>query len=309
MLLFDHIATGLITSKSIWKNNSMISLAIVVIASVLPDLPVIIFGGPGTIGYLAHRRYTNSLILAPLYSLLPLILLLFIRNKGAYKERVVKFYFLSLFAYLLHIFFDYVTPFGTILFYPISKKIYSFDLLHSFDPIFLVISFSIMFYYIFIFVKKKPEIKNMSKYLILLYAIYMLIAYANKISAESEFKNYLNSKFNKTHLLATVPRTFWRWRGIAKSNNNYIVLLKENNKIKYKEYKISQPQNIITEDSYYQDFINYARFPLTISENNDISVTNLIYPLNSYKLIFTIDRDNSISSKEITGYDITDFDF
>lgn len=286
-----------------------IVLVVVIFASILPDIPVLIFGNPGSIGYLAHRRYTNSLILAPFYSLIPIALFWSLIKKTSLKDKITIIYLFSLIAYLLHIFLDYITPFGTILFYPLNKNIYSLDLLHSFDPLFMLISFSIIGYFSWLFVTKKAINKNITKYFILLYFFYFCFTFVLKAKAVSEFSAHAKINYPETELISTVPRTFWRWRGILKSQEYYIVLLKENGKIKSKKYPIIKIPKIITQDSYYTDFVKYARYPIISLNKNELSVTNLIYSFDSYRLIFIFDNKGNIQNRKITGYDITDYDF
>ena len=239
MLFLDHLAIGAIVNNSIQKKFSIIPLLIIVTASILPDIPVILFGGPGTIEYLAHRKFTHSLLLAPLYSLVPIIIYLYFILRGVYRNRILYLYFLSLTGYLLHIFFDLITPFGTKLFYPVSEEIFSLDILHSFDPIFLSLSSIIIVFLIWNLIKKKTVPLKLNLTFISAYAVYILIALIIKSYYSNVFDGYIKNHYRDFVYERTVPRTFWRWKGIAKSSNEFLVIRTTEGRIESKKYFIN----------------------------------------------------------------------
>ena len=180
MLLPDHISVGLLISSKFSFSKSSLYIVITFIAVILPDLPVALFGAPGTIEYLAHRKYTNSILLAPAYSLLPLLLLSYWLKKNRTSYKIWLLYLFSLLGYYSHIFFDLITEYGTQLFYPISNRVYSLDILHSFDPFFIIISLSVISYYLFTYIKKKGVNLKVSYTFFGIYSLYMIFALIQK---------------------------------------------------------------------------------------------------------------------------------
>ena len=239
MLFFDHLAIGILLNNSFQKKFTYVPLIVVLIASILPDIPVILLGGPGTIEYLAHRKYTHSLLLAPLYSIIPIILCLYFILKSNYKNKFLSLYLLSFAGYLLHIFFDLITPFGTKLFYPLSEEIYSLDILHSFDPIFLTFSTIIIMYFFISSIKRKPISLRINIIFIILYASYMLIALLVKSHFSNTYELYTKNNYKSYSYVRTIPRTFWRWKGIAKNSSEFLVIRTNKGKIEYKTYSLS----------------------------------------------------------------------
>lgn len=307
MLFPDHIAAGLLINQSSKKRNSYIFLLVCVFASVLPDLPVVFFGAPGSIDYLAHRKYTNSIILAPLYSIIPLIVVLpFKKYFGKEIINLKQLYAFSLISYYAHIFLDLITPFGTQLFYPVSPRVYSLDLFHSFDPIFLSISITSIILILYYRIRKRTTNKKLIALVIVLYSLLFVGTLFIKNNQEGKYEELIKSKTNLTYK-ATIPRTFWRWKGIAEDNYNYLVLTRLSNYIVVDEYpKLTNVPSFIAVDEYYKKFIDYARYPVMVNNSGTSSIWNLIYSFDSYRLDYEFDNKGTIINREITSFNLLD---
>ena len=304
MIIIDHIATSLISTQILnFKKFRIIILIIAVLSAILPDILVAVYQ-PGTIEYLSHRKYTNSLILAPIYSLIfPSIFYFILRKKN---PSFPIFYFVSLFNYILHIFFDLITPYGTILFYPFSSKIYSLDFLHSFDPIFLTVSTGVILYFVILLFLKKAFKTTILVIFILIYFAYIFIMISTKYSFEDEFSNMLSKHQSNYTYSVTVPMTYWRWRGIAEITDS-ILVCDNNKKIQiYQKYSKSLIPKILNNDNYLVDFLEYARFPIINESNDSIFISNAIYSTQSYQLFYVIDTTNQSYKKGISGFDLAD---
>ncbi len=155
MMLPDHIAFGMLLPCTFKRFRNLPAILISVLASETPDLAVIFSGGPGTIGYLTHRTFTHSFVLAPVFCILPLLIIYMILRKRA-TNTVPELYLASLLAYCVHIFLDLITPFGTQLLYPFNVIPYSLDIFHAFDPAFLIVSVSLIVTLLVHFAKRRP---------------------------------------------------------------------------------------------------------------------------------------------------------
>lgn len=304
MMLVDHIASSIILSNSnrTIRNKSILWI-ICIFSSIAPDI-LAFFYHPGSIEYLSHRSYTNSVIIAPIYALAIAFIfkLISLRNQIPFYI----YFLVSLVSYYLHIFLDFITPYGSPLFFPFTNKQYGLDIIHSFDLVFLTISTTLILISIFsIFkrIKLFSRIVRLSFYVYLFYISFMLLY---KSLTYSNYKNYLSANYPNSKYEKTIPRTFWRWRGIALEKNKIIQL---NGTFKVSQVKeinsIDNLPDFIRLDEYFKKFILYARYPAAEINKKRISVFNAIYSDQSYRLTYEIEGD-SIISKSISGFDLID---
>lgn len=126
-------------------NQPIIGVAFI-IGSIFPDLDVIfIFFGKRF--YLRnHQGVTHSIILAPLFSALLCLPLLWLLN----IEWNWAVYFGMLSGLLIHITLDWFNTFRIALFYPLIKKRYSLDAVFFIDSIALTLT--VAFFTCFMFI-------------------------------------------------------------------------------------------------------------------------------------------------------------
>jgi len=306
MLLFDHVAFGILQSHGFRRFRNAGGVSVGIVAAVLPDLPVLFTGGPGTIGYLAHRVAANSIVLAPLWGLVP-VAAVWCALRGRFRNSLGELYLLSLFAYCGHIFLDWITPYGTQLFYPFGGRVYSGDFFSSVDPLLMMLSIAI----IVVFIKgaiRRTGRKLLSTRALLIFAgLYVLYAGATGIHrhvASRAYRDHVTGRYPAARYVTTVPRSFWRWKGIAETDRHYIVTVRRSGEIVDKQYPrtLDLPQQVST-DAHYVSFLNYARFPVTVLGEGEVSVTNLIYAPGSYRLILKLDDKGNVRLREMTGFD------
>jgi hypothetical protein len=202
---------------------------------------------------------------------------------------------------------DVLTPYGTQIFYPISLKKYSIDLLHSFDPIFMVISSSIILYGL---LKLKPK-RKLDKFAILAfssaYLLYCGIAISGKLCHSREYKNLFRARIPHSEYIRTIPRTFWRWKGIFKTEKHFWVVSKTSNVLNLKSHERNVRLPIVVrKDKDVVTFLNYARYPVVSCSQNRIHIYNLVYSPDSYCLTLWTDSNNKILKRQITGFDLLD---
>lgn len=304
MMLTDHIASSIILSNSIRTiRDRKILWILCIISSIVPDI-LAFFYHPGSIEYLYHRRFTNSVILAPLYVLVITIIFKIITYKNHLPFFII--FVVSLLSYFLHIILDLITPYGSPLFFPLTNKLYSFDLIHSFDPVFLTLSIALIVIFVVSIIKQTNWFQHIARPVLYVYLVYISMMFVYKNIASLNYKNYLSSNFPNAHYEATIPKTFWRWRGIATENNKVIQLNGMLSVKKIVEFNsIDKLSEFIKSDGYFRKFVSYARFPVSEIQKNQISVFNAIYSSESYKLTYKFEGD-SIVYKTISGFDLID---
>lgn len=106
--------------------------------------------------------------------------------------------------------------------------------------------------------------------------------------------------------MTTVPRTFWRWKGILESQGKKYVLIKDHEEIKMKEYYSYEAPLSVKEDYNHNKFREYARYPITLNNHGKIKVINLIYSPDSYTLEYVFDSENKIKNVSISDFNIYD---
>ncbi len=127
-----------------------------------------------------------------------------------------------------------------------------------------------------------------------------------KFIAFSNYENYLSIYYPDAEYKTTVPKTFWRWRGIATDKNQVLQLngiLTVKNVREYSDTTIIP--KFIRSDNYFEKFILYARYPAIQINDNQTSIFSTVYSDQSYRLTFEVKND-SIISKNISGFDLLD---
>lgn len=127
-----HTLTGAIASKAgPERHHSRVVFWVLVVSVNIPDIEIVMQLFFDRVTYLQHYRgFTHSLLFAPFFAgFIAYILKLSVRNLD----------FTLVFAYtllgiLLHIFFDLINSFGTMIFYPVSNTRYTLDLVFIIDP-------------------------------------------------------------------------------------------------------------------------------------------------------------------------------
>jgi membrane-bound metal-dependent hydrolase YbcI (DUF457 family) len=305
-MITEHLATGLIIGGFFNKSKSQVIPAVSIISSLLADLPVLFMGGPGEIDYLSHRIYTHTIILSPLYALIP-VLLMFIFLKNKLKHSFFYLFLISFLSYSTHIFIDLLTPFGVQLFYPLSNKIFSLDLFHAFDPIAIFLSITIISISLYQWFKLRYIKKSILLGFISIIGLYLIYTLSAKIHYSKKYSSFITESKGSINYLTTVPRTFWRWKGIAKKNQTSFIIYEEKDRIELNKFKSSPiANNSIKTSSEYLKFIEYARYPINDFTENNYSFFNLVYSPKSYNLSLKLDSNNEIKFSKITGFDILD---
>lgn len=126
-----HGLIGRLVARSIWPEKSDTGLVnVVTICSVLPDLDVLLPGG-GLDGLVTHRGISHSVFGTALGAMaVAWIVQRMILNDRSFGQVYVA----AFFGMLIHIFFDVVTTYGTLIFAPFSDYRVAIDTLFIIDP-------------------------------------------------------------------------------------------------------------------------------------------------------------------------------
>ena len=100
------------------------------VAALLPDLDVLFLHT--RLDYLRlHRGWSHSFVTLPVFALAVALLVRLVFRRA----RIVSLWLFAAIAIASHILFDWITSFGTMFFFPISRTRYSLDWVFILDPI------------------------------------------------------------------------------------------------------------------------------------------------------------------------------
>ncbi|MDP6775975.1 MAG: metal-dependent hydrolase [Candidatus Latescibacteria bacterium] len=126
-----HGLVGRLVARSIWPGRDSRGLVnTITVASMLPDLDVLI-RGDALERLQTHRGLSHSLVGAAVGAL---IVAWVAKRFGCRRETFSTVYGAALLGLMLHIAFDYVTSYGTMIFEPFSNYRASLDVLFIIDP-------------------------------------------------------------------------------------------------------------------------------------------------------------------------------
>ncbi len=126
-----HGLIGRLVARSLWPEKTQTGLVrVVTVCSLLPDLDVL-FPGEGLEGLVTHRGMSHSLlgVVVGAGVVAGLVHWMALRH-----HRFCRVYLASFLGLLLHVFFDVVTSYGTVIFAPFSNYRASLDLWFIIDP-------------------------------------------------------------------------------------------------------------------------------------------------------------------------------
>jgi hypothetical protein len=199
---------------------------------------------------------------------------------------------------------DTFTPTGTQAFYPVSTRIFSFDLLASLEP--FTNSISVAFILFFIVSGKIPDLLFCQIFLAV-YVLYMVFILIIKLLKSRKFRQYLKNNYPGAIYIKTVPRLYWKWKAIGKIPGAYIVMsdVKGEDRCKLYPSDIDIPDEI-KENKFYKKFMTYARIPAALVDNDRFSMINLVFTPYILRLDFVMDEEGRIIRHEITGFKLSD---
>ena len=197
-LVHHALIGGIGFISSMEQSSELVGMAFVA-GSIFPDLDVV-FMLFGKRFYLKqHQSITHSLFLSPLFAMLIISPLLI------YFGFQWSFFLSAWFGLLIHIFLDYTNTYGISLFYPISKKRYSLDILFFIDSVTLSLTLIVYISYFLLHL-------NLSLLYILFFISYLIL----KINLRKRLKKRIRFDF-------AIPSSFNPFEFyIYRKNDDYI---------------------------------------------------------------------------------------
>jgi len=233
----------------------------------IPDIDVVLglFGDP-IFSIHHHRGLTHSLLLAPIFALLPAMIFL---KLGKVKNfRTLWVY--GLIGIWLHIFFDLITPFGTQLFAPFSTARFSLDLMFIIDPFFTgILGMTLLFGKLF---KRRQRPWLFGG--IIFAGLYLLLEVFNHHRAYQRIEAALQRDGIAATKISAFPQplSIFRWMGLAQTEDGvaqtFLSLLNEESELQFIKYQNANDEFVAQtlrapETKWY---LTFARHPWIISE-------------------------------------------
>jgi inner membrane protein len=129
--LTHGLAGSLLARSSTPRPGARAALLIGLCAAMLPDLDILFLRT--RLEYLRfHRGWTHSFVALPFFALAVALLARLVFRKA----RLATLWLFAAIGIASHILFDWITSFGTMFFFPLSRVRYSLDWVFILDPIF-----------------------------------------------------------------------------------------------------------------------------------------------------------------------------
>ena len=129
--LTHGLAGSVLARSASDRAGARAALAVGVIAAMLPDLDILYLRT--RLDYLRyHRGWTHSFVVLPVFALLVALAAKLVFRRA----RLGTLWLFAAIGIGSHIFFDWITSFGTMFFFPLSRHRYSLDWIFILDPFF-----------------------------------------------------------------------------------------------------------------------------------------------------------------------------
>lgn len=197
-----HTLTGALASKAgPERHHTRLVFWILLVSVNLPDIDFLLqFFGDRMFYMEHHRRLSHSVLFAPfLAAFVAYILKLSLRGV---EFRLLFTYILV--GILLHIFFDLITSFGTMIFYPLTDARYTLDLIFIID---LWLTGSMI---VFLILGRtfKSHRKKIMWGAIAFIGIYFLLAFGNREIVRSKADDYFSGRGIEYDRMIVLPQPF-----------------------------------------------------------------------------------------------------
>jgi inner membrane protein len=195
-----HSLTGALVAKAgPERHHTRIVFWVTVLAANIPDIDFVMqFFGDRMFYMEQHRGVSHSILFALFFAAL-LAWIFSLTLKGA---RFKQLYVYVLAGILVHILFDLITSFGTMIFYPLSDKRYTFDLIFIIDP-WLTLSMVILIVFVRKFRNKSRRIVHAGLVFI---SVYFLFAYVNKEIVRNRAEDFFAGRNIKYSEMLVLPQ-------------------------------------------------------------------------------------------------------
>lgn len=245
---------GALSAEASTKKSSELKIqpwVIGLVGGTLPDLDSFFRSSTDPLfATLMHRHFTHSILMIPVGALLCWFIFwpFFKNNREHYKE----YYKISFFAYGTHWILDFLTSYGTQIFWPMTNHRYSLDWLSIVDPL-LTIPWLVVFM-ILVFLKSMKSVALKS--IIIYTVLYFSFAGLQEYRAEKAVNKIAQSQGHTPERVRVFPslgNSFW-FRGIYLYQGQIYsqgLLVSPHRSVLYRpgqQIKRVDPQELLTND-------------------------------------------------------------
>ncbi len=197
-----HTLTGAIASKAgPGHHHTRLVFWILILAANIPDIDFLLqFFGDRIFYMEQHRALSHSFIFAPFFAAF-IAYILKLTVKGIDFRLVFMYTFIGI---IIHIFFDLITSFGTMIFYPITNARYTLDLIFIIDP---WLTGSLIVFLIFVR-KFKQHRRKIIWGGIAFVLVYFILAFTNREIVRTNVEDYFAGYGIQYNKMIVLPQPF-----------------------------------------------------------------------------------------------------
>ncbi|WP_353683245.1 metal-dependent hydrolase [Thermodesulfovibrio sp. 3907-1M] len=201
-----HTLSGFVVGKTITKNKTI--FAIILVASILPDIDIILRFHSRELFLMYHRGITHGIGALFLFPLLPGIIF---RKKLGF----LKAYASAFIAYAVHLFLDLTNQYGTKILSPFDWNSYSLSLTFIVDPYVLLPLLTVVVLSI--------KFKKHAKFLYIFSIVFIALYIATKAYLKAEARAFLKQNIEAhQYRVYPLPNDFLRWWFVTRHSDEYI---------------------------------------------------------------------------------------
>lgn len=219
-----HSLTGALAAKLVTaklpaerKSQRRTIFWLLVVSANFPDIDVAQSLFSDYLTYIvSHRGITHSFLFAPMLALVPAGLFW---RFSAFKN-LKALWMTATIGIFIHIFFDLITSFGTMIFLPISDKRYALDWMFIIDPFFTgLLALILLFGRIL-----KTYSTIVIRLGVMLVLSYLTIEAASHAFALRKLESSLADKGISSRYVSALPQPFniFRWNGLAQTQDGVV---------------------------------------------------------------------------------------
>lgn len=309
MMFVDHVATALAIPICVPRLRTRGALVAAGACSLLPDVPAVLSGGPGTLGYLAHRDASHAAVWVAVAAFAGAAVAVLLRRRAwAGAGGPVAVGAMAAWGVASHLLLDWATEYGTRWLWPFSDALATGSVFHSFDPAWMAAS-SLFLGWTARSVRRGglPSRRSAAAFLAVVVA-FTAFALARKSAAAAEWDRYVADRLAGFEVVETVPRTFWRWKGIARGGDRLAVVAPTPDGVRHAVFASAAGLAAgCPPDGPVAAFLRYSRYPVVLEDGGGrLGLANLVYSTRTYRLDLDRTGPCTFAGFDVSGFDVLD---
>jgi len=255
---------------------SVAGVCVAVAGSVLPDLDML-RGRPGTIAYLAyHRTWTHALAATPLAALA----IAGIGEACGAEESMLTLAALALAGLIGHLALDALNAFGTAIWLPFSARKTRLDLVFELDPAMTGLLAAGALAQGAVETGKSSMIGATIAAGMVAYVTWRFVSRRSFSCQAGELCAERGLSFET---MTVVPAPLWRWRAVLAGEREHLIIRRGAGGLRVDvRPRDNVPEDLRTEA--VRTYERYARHLDVTVEEGGVSLRNLVYPPDTYRL-------------------------